>query len=100
MSKARSLEGSITNLNLHAQDLDALLIRTLSSRRYERRILAKANHTNIGPRADAGGHAFEDFYFPANHPGPCIYLLRSIECFSVARLLLGVQGGGVKNYDS
>lgn len=49
MSKARSLEGSIINLNLHAQDLDALLICTLSSRRYERCILAKAIIRNFGP---------------------------------------------------
>jgi len=49
MSKARLLEGSITNLNLHAQNLDALLICTLSSRRYERCILAKAIICNFGP---------------------------------------------------
>ena len=58
----------------------------------------EGNHTQFRPRGEVIRHS-RIFTVPRTNPARA-YLLRLIECFSVARISLGVRGGGVEKYAS
>jgi len=58
----------------------------------------EGNHMQFRPRGEGILHS-RIFTFPRTDTAR-VYLLRLIECFSVARISLGVRGGGVEKYAS